>query len=37
VSLASSSRGSSARSDRPPSPIMAFADPVREPRHVEAP
>jgi len=36
-SLASARRGSAARGDSQPSTIMALANPVREPRHVEAP
>jgi hypothetical protein len=37
VSLASTSRGSVARGYSRPSPVVALASPVREPRHVEAP
>jgi hypothetical protein len=37
VSLASTSRGSVARGNSHPSQVMALANPVHEPRHVEAP
>jgi len=37
ASLASARRGSTARGDSQPSTVMALANPVREPRHVEAP
>jgi hypothetical protein len=37
ASLASARRGSAARGDSRPSTVMALANPVREPRHVEAP